>query len=80
MGTTILYSSGDDGVAGDGGACLTADGEEEYGGTIFVPGFPAACPYITSVGATQVNPGASVRAIVPQVCEMFETLRFGDLR
>ncbi|KAF7800219.1 hypothetical protein EIP86_011466 [Pleurotus ostreatoroseus] len=60
MGVTILYSSGDNGVAGNDGVCLTADGVQEFGGTIFNPGFPGTCPYITSVGATQVNPGAKV--------------------
>ncbi|EPQ51643.1 subtilisin-like protein [Gloeophyllum trabeum ATCC 11539] len=60
MGTTVLYSSGDDGVAGNGNVCLDANGNEVYGGTRFNPTFPGVCPYVTSVGATQVNPGASV--------------------
>ncbi|GBE88831.1 Aorsin [Sparassis crispa] len=60
MGTTILYSSGDYGVAGAGGICLNPNGSQTYGGTIFNPKFPSTCPYVTSVGATQVNPGASV--------------------
>jgi tripeptidyl-peptidase-1 len=29
-------------------------------GKIFNPGFPATCPYVTAVGATQVSPGKSV--------------------
>ncbi|OBZ66378.1 Aorsin [Grifola frondosa] len=60
MGTTILYSSGDSGVAGNGDACLDPDGTVDYNGVIFNPTFPAGCPYITSVGGTQVDPGASV--------------------
>ncbi|OSX61657.1 hypothetical protein POSPLADRAFT_1040138 [Postia placenta MAD-698-R-SB12] len=60
MGTTILYSSGDYGVAGNGGICLDSEGYESYDGTVFNPSFPGTCPYVTSVGATQVNPGASV--------------------
>jgi len=60
MGTTVLYSSGDDGVAGNGDLCLNPDGSQTANGTMFNPGFPGTCPYITSVGATQVNPGASV--------------------
>lgn len=30
MGTTILYSSGDDGVAGNGGVCLNATGDFQH--------------------------------------------------
>ncbi|TFK47450.1 subtilisin-like protein [Heliocybe sulcata] len=60
MGTTVLYSSGDDGVAGNDDLCLNPDGTQTTNGTMFNPSFPGTCPYITSVGATQVNPGASV--------------------
>ncbi|THH08980.1 hypothetical protein EW145_g2349 [Phellinidium pouzarii] len=60
MGTTILYSSGDDGVAGIGGVCLTENGTETTSGTRFNPSFPSGCPFVTSVGATQVNPNSTV--------------------
>ncbi|KAI0313931.1 peptidase S8/S53 domain-containing protein, partial [Amylostereum chailletii] len=62
MGTTVLYSSGDDGVAGFGGVCLPANGvgEPSVNGTKFNPSFPGGCPFVTSVGATQVNPGSTV--------------------
>ena len=40
MGFTILYSSGDDGVAGFGGVCLDLDGTEAVGGPRFNPSFP----------------------------------------
>lgn len=60
MGVTVLYSSGDYGVAGNGGYCLTPNGTYSLNGTIFNPSFPGTCPYITSVGATQVNPGSTV--------------------
>jgi hypothetical protein len=30
LGTTVLYSSGDDGVAGGGGVCLNAKGKELF--------------------------------------------------
>jgi tripeptidyl-peptidase-1 len=46
-GTTVIFSSGDSGV---GSACLTNDGTNK---TVFQPQFPAACPYVTSVGGTQ---------------------------
>ena len=53
LGTTVLYSSGDFGVAGAPGLCLNADGSQTKNGTIFNPSFPGSCPFITSVGATQ---------------------------
>jgi tripeptidyl-peptidase I len=57
MGTTVLYSSGDNGVAGLGGQCLDGNGES---GVKFNPAFPASCPFVTAVGATQINPGSFV--------------------
>lgn len=60
MGTTVLYSSGDNGVAGNSGVCLNADGTQSSSATGFNPSFPGTCPYITSVGATQVVAGHSV--------------------
>jgi len=46
-GVSLLFSSGDGGVAGitSGTACTT-----------FLPTFPGSCPYITSVGSTQNVP------------------------
>ena len=46
MGTTMLFSSGDSGV---GSSCTTFQIE-----------FPASCPYVTAVGATQIPSGGSV--------------------
>jgi len=60
MGVTVLYSSGDNGVAGNGGTCLNPNGSETTDGKIFNPTFPGTCPYVTSVGATQINPNSSV--------------------
>lgn len=54
-GVSILFSSGDTGV---GSACQTNDGLNT---TRFLPIFPAACPYVTSVGGTfGVEPEAAV--------------------
>ena len=55
---SVVLASGDPGVAGpagDGNAdgCLST-------GQIFSPDFPATCPYITTVGATYLPPGANV--------------------
>ncbi|RDL33939.1 Subtilisin-like protein [Venustampulla echinocandica] len=50
-GVSLLVSSGDDGVGDeDGSSCYTNDGKNK---TTFLPSFPASCPYVTSVGATQ---------------------------
>ncbi|TFK66563.1 tripeptidyl peptidase A [Pluteus cervinus] len=53
-GTSLIFSSGDHGV-GDGDSnpatqtCFTNNGKNE---TKFIPTFPATCPFVTSVGAT----------------------------
>ena len=61
QGTTFLYSSGDYGVAGNGGQCIGTNGTYNDGSSgKFNPSFPSTCPYVTSVGATQIAPGASV--------------------
>ena len=59
-GITFVFSSGDDGVAGFNQTCLTEDGQQEQGASRFNPDFPAGCPYITAVGATQISPGSTV--------------------
>ncbi|PSR87075.1 hypothetical protein PHLCEN_2v5245 [Hermanssonia centrifuga] len=48
-GTSILFSSGDGGVAGSQNASCTT----------FVPTFPSGCPFVTSVGATTAIPETS---------------------
>jgi len=57
QGVSIVLASGDSGVAGPAGddnsdGCLGT-------GQIFSPDFPATCPYLTTVGATYLPPGAS---------------------
>ncbi|MCJ1474289.1 hypothetical protein MMC13_002947 [Lambiella insularis] len=70
LGTTFLYSSGDNGVAGNSGQCIDPTTGQYNNGTSgkFNPSFPGTCPYITSVGATQIVPGASVTA-PEEACE-----------
>ncbi|KAF8309184.1 subtilisin-like protein [Clavulina sp. PMI_390] len=73
QGVTVLYSSGDYGVAGNSGQCIDpTTGEYGTGGTAnyirFNPSFPGTCPWITSVGATQVNPNSTVLA-AESACE-----------
>ncbi|KAI0787653.1 subtilisin-like protein [Fomes fomentarius] len=63
MGMTFLYASGDNGVASNAeNLCLAANGSTVVGEGNFLPNFPATCPYVTAVGATQVDPGKSVRS------------------
>ena len=65
MGMTALWSSGDYGVAALGGQCLNSTGDLGTGSgySIFGPSFPATCPYVTSVGATEINV-SSVRLVI----------------
>ncbi|KDQ15077.1 hypothetical protein BOTBODRAFT_32062 [Botryobasidium botryosum FD-172 SS1] len=61
QGVTVVYSSGDYGVAGNGGLCIDPKtGQYAQNGARFNPSFPSTCPWVTSVGATQVNPGSNV--------------------
>jgi tripeptidyl-peptidase-1 len=59
----MIFPSGDYGVAGNGGKCIIPR-TGAYGtgkkATRFNPAFPASCPYVTSVGATQINKNSSV--------------------
>ena len=51
LGTTVLYSSGDYGVAGNGGNCINpTTGLYSSGpdGIKFNPSFPGTCPWVTS--------------------------------
>ncbi|PLW36506.1 hypothetical protein PCASD_06444 [Puccinia coronata f. sp. avenae] len=48
-GVSLIFSSGDEGVGQDG-TCVSNDGKNT---TKFIPVFPASCPYVTAVGATQ---------------------------
>ncbi|KAI4180759.1 MAG: hypothetical protein L6R41_007030 [Letrouitia leprolyta] len=54
-GVSVLFSSGD---TGPGSACQTNDGKNT---TRLLPIFPAACPYVTSVGGTyRVQPERAI--------------------
>ncbi|KAL2000918.1 hypothetical protein VTN02DRAFT_2455 [Thermoascus thermophilus] len=54
-GVSVIFSSGDSGA---GTSCMTNDGKNT---TRFTPIFPAACPFVTSVGGTyQINPERAV--------------------
>lgn len=64
-GVSVIFSSGDTGV---GSACQTNDGKNT---TRFLPIFPAACPYVTSVGGTF--------GIAPERAVDFSSGGFSDL-
>lgn len=53
-GVSLLFSSGDHGAGNaagnDASLCISNDGKNT---TKFLPSFPASCPYVTTVGATQ---------------------------
>jgi len=79
MGVSVLYSSGDYGVAGNGDVCINGTGlDAPYingtrGGS-FNPSFPGTCPYITSVGATQVINGTNLLTTFTQPEKACETV------
>jgi tripeptidyl-peptidase-1 len=68
MGTSFLVSSGDNGVAGNFNACIDPDNRlpgpdatyTDGSNGVFSPMFPAGCPYVTAVGATEVKPGTNI--------------------
>lgn len=77
-GVSILFSSGDTGV---GSACQTNDGKNT---TRFLPIFPAACPYVTSVSLFAFIPNhllTSNRSVVHTIIlkEQLPSLRGGSV-
>ncbi|KAK5991871.1 Aorsin [Cladobotryum mycophilum] len=63
QGTTVLVSSGDYGAGMNPGedspsGCLSGSGQNQ---TIYNPGNPVSCPYLTAVGATQLEPGTTIQ-------------------
>ncbi|KAK8002133.1 hypothetical protein PG991_014355 [Apiospora marii] len=61
QGVTVLYPSGDFGVAGNNDRCIASNGTFINGTSgRFAPQFPGNCPYVTAVGATQVPTGTNI--------------------
>ena len=48
-GISVIFAAGDNGV-GASGDCFSNDGKNT---SVFLPVFPASCPYVTTVGATK---------------------------
>lgn len=56
QGVSVIYASGDSGVSNRGECIAPANGTGQYDNTgAFSPSYPASCPWLTSVGATQVR-------------------------
>ncbi|KAK3330744.1 peptidase S8/S53 domain-containing protein [Apodospora peruviana] len=66
MGVTVLFSSGDRGVAGVTGRCLTPNGgltpPWNSDPAIFNPVFPGTCPWVTAVGGTSLPVNGTIRS------------------
>ena len=62
QGMTFLFSSGDSGVASAfQGQCVLPNGTLSSTDGYFFASWPASCPYVTAVGATEVLEGKTVR-------------------
>ncbi|KAF4633910.1 hypothetical protein G7Y89_g4204 [Cudoniella acicularis] len=71
QGTTIVMSSGDDGVGGPAGTCNGASGN------IFEVDFASSCPYVLSVGSTEWDRFNNATAPIPgQKLHEIATRRF----
>lgn len=62
-GSTFLFASGDYGVAGNLFKCIEPRNKTLNVGNngIFNPAFPASCPFVTAVGATQLKANRTVQ-------------------
>ncbi|KAJ6562638.1 subtilisin-like protein [Mycena capillaripes] len=80
MGVTVLFSAGNCGAAGTTrGYCLDDNGSVNLNATHFNPGWPGACPWITSVGGTQVKAnfsGSPANGIAEEVWNQDQTHGF----
>lgn len=64
-GVSVVYSSGDNGVAGVSGKCENGTTDTLYTTATqgrFILQFPSDCPWVTSVGSTTVPPGTNIVA------------------
>ncbi|KAF8265230.1 subtilisin-like protein [Lactarius quietus] len=62
LGTTVIYASGDGGVARSNGSCQNSISLEDGDAYTlrFIPTYPQSCSFVVSVGATQINSGSTV--------------------
>ncbi|KAJ5594180.1 uncharacterized protein N7459_000388 [Penicillium hispanicum] len=72
-GVSVIFSSGD---SGPGGSCQKNDGTNQ---TAFLPGFPASCPFVTSVGGTyRSNPERAINFSGGGFSEVFPRPAYQD--
>jgi len=69
-GVSVLISSGDSGCHGRT--------DPDCSSPIALPDYPAACPYITSVGATQLNRPEHKLPKVPPICAEYKCVSGGE--
>jgi len=74
QGVTVVYASGDSGVS-NRGECIYPPNGTYIGPGAFSPSFPASCPYITSVGATQVRPPLRYIEVLITFCRSTQMIR-----
>ncbi|KAH8592563.1 peptidase S8/S53 domain-containing protein [Bisporella sp. PMI_857] len=62
QGVTVIFASGDYGTAGLNGACLNPQtgAVSNFTNGKFNPSFPSTCPWVTSVGGTQLPVNGSM--------------------
>ena len=72
-GVSILFGSGD---TGPGSSCVRNDGTNQ---TRFLPGYPASCPFVTTVGGTYgINPERAVSFSGGGFSEVFPRPQYQD--
>jgi len=61
-GVTVIAASGDNGASYQGNTCIdpSTGNLTTNGPGFFTPSFPASCPWVTSVGGTQLTPTSKV--------------------
>jgi len=64
LGTSIIFSSGDGGVSGNGFTSCSSNGS-------FVPSYPSTCPYVTSVGGTTASTSPATGGSFPNETSLF---------
>ena len=58
--SALIPDVGESFSSSDPSSTFRTTDQPSSGGKVFNPGFPVTCPFVTAVGATQVNPGKTV--------------------
>lgn len=80
QGVTVVMSSGDSGVGSYAGDAGLANGCAGPDGTVFYPSSDASCPYVLSVGSTQLDRTGGNSSRLGSACNLKEvaTARFAS--